>query len=54
LVIASIREIGTKRREVEKGGQVSPRDFEELNGKLYAARQLFVEQAVARVGSQLP
>jgi hypothetical protein len=54
LVIASIREIGTKRREVEKGGQVPPRDFEELNGKLYAARQLFVEQAVARVGSQLP
>jgi hypothetical protein len=54
LVIASIREIGAKKRQEENGAQVSAQGFEELNKKLGAARQLFVEQAVAQVGSQLP
>jgi hypothetical protein len=54
LVIDTIRYIGAMKQREEAGVLVSGQDFEEHNGKLDAARKLFVEQAVACVGSQIP
>ena len=41
LVIDCIRDIGAKRQQALNGVQVSTEDFNELNGKLGAARKLF-------------
>jgi hypothetical protein len=53
LVIEGIREIGKARAEEKAGEVVSEERFKELNNRLGAVRELFVTQAVARVGSDL-
>jgi len=54
VVIKAIRKIAEAKRIEGAGTQASPEDFQDLQGELIRLRQLFVMQAVARVGSQLP
>jgi hypothetical protein len=54
LAVASIRDVYAENRQQEAGVPVYTSEFEKRHDELAGVRRTFVEQAVARVGSQVP